>query len=183
MYLNTPTLWYSLILIGIFVVMREFAIHLRKNGIFTGNAGYWPSFDFNPYKVLIVFSFIIAVFATYTFIYQPERITYTNQAKRASRDGQIISYDPVGRISGLIKSEAKDTIQASLFDDQSFSTPVCTTNILPYQLTDIQEGETLFAVSSGCLANLSDDTYYLLFSITEDKSAMIEFTVVGGKLQ
>ena len=179
LYFEYPFLLEALLFIIGFALIREGIIHVRKKGIFTGNASYWQTMTTNTTKLLILFSCAM-IFVVSQFYLSMNKSIYKTQAERSNRDGRVTSYNETGSVSGYLNISTSATMTIRLFNSQAMVKPICQNEIKPLP---IQNNKTYFLFRDNCLKNLPRGNYLLLLGIndTNNKSYLLEFTSEGAK--
>lgn len=173
-YFEFPILGYALICIVLFALIRETIIHIRKKGVFTGNASYWSAVSLNANKVFIVIALVLAVGLSVTTL-TTQKSVYKTQAEKAIKNGKILTYSPTGEITGYLIGPKEGTYQYFLFNTPAMEQPICQGSLTTRY--NSERNNSYFLLQSDCFKFLPKNSYSLIVQLREKESYLIEFTV------
>ena len=184
LYLYPPYILVAFSGIIIFVLIREYLLHIHNinmSNFFAGKMTYWPKITSNTYKAFGFVLFLFVFSFSYLSIYQQKNLLYKTRANKISKNGAIISYQSTGLLSGWIDLTKETTYQASLFNNGRLINPIC--NKVIHVKQRIDNKRSLFLFEDLCLKTLINGKYYLLFrELNLNKECLFEFNLKDGKL-
>ncbi len=194
LFMSGSNLIIATTVLAIIAFGREIIVHLKKmnfSGVYLGKTTYWPTRTVNPYKAFVFLALILSfTFLFNQFITNQTTQTYTTQAKRAQRNGKIVSYNMSGILTGMLvtRVDIADVILIKI--TQTKQAPVCRTQNLPLLPTTLTQNGIakelfVFTYRDLCLRSLPDGNYGLFISDKDQTKPeqLIEFGIYHGLLQ
>lgn len=193
-FMSGSNLIIATIVLSTIAFAREIIIHLKKmnfSGVYLGKTTYWPIRTINPYKAFVFFTLLLSfTFLLNQFISNRTTQTYTTQAKRAQKNGTMISYDASGILTGMVLTHTDVAAVTLVKIIQSKQTTVCRTINLPLLKTNFTQNGILkevfvFTYRDSCLRSIPDGNYGLFISDKDQTNSeqLIEFGIYHGQLQ
>ena len=185
-FLSPPILWISLLVILIFVLVREYILHIKQanlSSIFMGRTTYWLPATKNPYKVLGFLILVFTIIISYQIINQTDKLSYKSLANKASSEGYVISYSNIGKLTVLLKVKSLQTVKISLFNNENLFLPKCKSEANIILISDMNNEYGLVDYQHTCIKDLPNGKYIIfLTTFGGEKIFKIEFEIKNGGL-